>query len=83
MSHHASALARADVGSMCMLSFVMSWLAWLGLAVLISAVYGITGIRPKGNATRLSHPPEGRARLFLLAIVIIFAYLAFRSRSGG
>jgi hypothetical protein len=55
-----------SVGSTCMLSFIMSWLAGLGLAVLITAVAAITGIKPKGTRH-----------------VIIFAYLAFRARSGG
>jgi hypothetical protein len=66
-----------------MLVFVMTWLAWLGLAVLITAVAAITGIKPKGTR-HVSHTRlMGVARLALLAGVIIFAYLAFRARSGG
>jgi hypothetical protein len=66
-----------------MLSFVMSWFAWLGLAVLITAVAAITGIKPKGTRHVAHTRLMGVARLVLLAIVIIFAYLAFRARSGG
>jgi hypothetical protein len=66
-----------------MLSLVMSWFAWLGLAVLITAVAAITGIKPKGTRHVAHTRLMGVARLVLLIIVIIFAYLAFRARSGG
>ena len=66
-----------------MLSRVMSWLAWLGLAVIITALAAITGIKPKGTRHVAHTRMMGMARLVLLAIVIIFAYLAFRARSGG
>ena len=66
-----------------MLSFIMSWLTWLGLAVLITAVAAITDIKPKGTRHVARTRLMGMARLVLLAIVIIFAYLAFRARSGG
>ncbi len=69
-----------SVGSACMLSFVMSWLAWLGLAVLITALAAITGIKPKGTRHVARTRLMGMARLILLVIVLIFLYLAFRSR---
>ena len=62
---------------------VMSWFAWLALAVLITAVAAITGIKPKGTRHVASTRLMGMARLVLLVIVIIFAYLAFRARSGS
>ena len=66
-----------------MLSSVMSWLAWLGLAVLITAVAAITGIKPKGTRHVAHTRLMGMARFALLVVVIIFAYLTFRARSGG
>jgi hypothetical protein len=78
-----SSLGVRRAGSTCILSFVMSWFAWLGLAVLITAVAAITGIKPKGTRHVAHTRLMGAARLVLLAIVIIFAYLAFRARSGG
>jgi heme/copper-type cytochrome/quinol oxidase subunit 4 len=66
-----------------MLSRVMSWLAWLGLAVIITAVAAVTGIKPKGTRHVAHTRLMGMARLALLAAVIIFTYLAFRARSGG
>jgi hypothetical protein len=66
-----------------MLASVMSWLTWLGLAVLLTAVAAITGIKPKGTRHVAHTRLMGAARLALLALVIIFAYLAFRARAGG
>jgi hypothetical protein len=66
-----------------MLSSVMSWLAWLGLAVLITAAAAVTGIKPKGTRHVARTRLMGMARLALLALIIIFAYLAFRARSGS
>jgi heme/copper-type cytochrome/quinol oxidase subunit 4 len=66
-----------------MLSRVMSWFGWLGLAVIITAVAALTGIKPKGTRHVAHTRLMGMARLALLVVVIIFAYLAFRSRSGG
>ena len=61
----------------------MSWFAWLALAVLVTAVAAITGIKPKGTRHVASTRLMGMARLVLLVVVIIFAYLAFRARSGS
>ena len=66
-----------------MLSRVMSWLAWLGLAVLITAVAAITGLKPKGTRHVAHTRLMGGARLALLVFVILLAYLAFQARSGG
>ena len=72
-----------NAGSTCMLSGVMNWFAWLGLAVLITAVAAITGLKPKGTRHVAHTRLMGVARLVLVAIVIIIAYLAFRARSGS
>ena len=61
----------------------MRWLAWLGLAVLITALAAITGIKPKGTRHVAHTRLMGGARLALLAVIIIFTYFAFRARSGG
>ena len=61
----------------------MTWLAWLGLAVVITAVAAVTGIQPKGTRPVAHTHMMGMARLALLAIVAICVYLAYRTRSGG
>jgi hypothetical protein len=61
----------------------VTWLGWLGLAVIITAIAAVTGIKPKGTAHVARTRLMGVARFVLLLIVIIFAYLAFRTQSGG
>ena len=61
----------------------MTWLAWLTLAVLIAAVAAVTGIKPAGTRHVARTRLMGVARIALLIIVAICAYLAFRARSGG
>ena len=58
----------------------MTWLAWLGLAVLITAVAAVTGIKPKGTRHVAGTHLMGVARVALLIFVAICAYLAFRAR---
>jgi hypothetical protein len=61
----------------------MTWLGWLGLAVIITAVAAVTGFKPKGTRHVARTRLMGVARIALLLIVAICAYLAFRARSGG
>jgi hypothetical protein len=61
----------------------MNWLAWLGLAVTITAVAAVTGTQPKGTRPVAHTRLMGMGRLALLAFVIICAYLAFRGRFGA
>jgi hypothetical protein len=60
----------------------MSWVVWLGLAVVITAIAAVTGIKAKGTRPVAHSRMMGVGRVFLLIIVVIFAYLAFRARSG-
>jgi hypothetical protein len=61
----------------------MTWLGWLGLAVIITAVAAVTGFKPKGTRHVARTRLMSMARIALLIIVAICAYLAFRARSGG
>ena len=61
----------------------MTWLAWLGVVVVIVAIAAVTGFKPKGTRHVASTRMMGVARIVLAAIVIILAYLAYRSRAGG
>jgi hypothetical protein len=60
----------------------MSWFTWLMLAVLVTAVAAITGIKPKGTRHVAHTRLMGVARLVLVALIIIVLYLVFRARSG-
>ena len=61
----------------------MTWIAWLTLAVLITAVAAITGIKPKGTRHVARTRLMGVARVVLLIVIVIVAYAVFRARAGG
>jgi len=61
----------------------MNWIYWLGLAVFVTAIAAITGIKPKGTRHVAHTRMLGMGRVFLLIIVAIFVYMAYRARSGG
>ena len=61
----------------------MTWLFWLGAAVLIAAVAAITGIKPTGTRHVAHTHMMGVARIALFVIVIIVAFIAYRTRFSG
>jgi hypothetical protein len=61
----------------------MNWLVWLGIAVVIAAVAAVTGIKAKGTRPVAHTRMMGMGRVALVVIAVIFAYIAFRARSGG
>ncbi|HSY47606.1 MAG TPA: hypothetical protein VLC46_02220 [Thermoanaerobaculia bacterium] len=61
----------------------MNWMTWLGLAVLLTAIAAVTGIKPKGTRHVAHSRMLGMGRFFLVLLVAIFAYMAYRARSGG
>ena len=60
----------------------MNWLVWLSLAVVIAVFAAVTGMKPKGTRPVAHTRMMRMGRLALVAIVVIFAYLAFRARAG-
>ena len=58
----------------------MTWLAWLGIAVVIAAIAAVTGIKPKGTRHVAGTKMMGVARVALFVIVVIVAYLYFSGR---
>ncbi len=61
----------------------MNWLGWLALAVLLSAIAAVTGIKPKGSRPVPRTRLMAVGRFVLLLLIVLFAYLAFRARSGS
>ena len=59
-----------------------NWLMWLGLAVLISVVAAVTGLKSKGTRPVARTKLMAVGRFVLLLLIVLFAYLAFRARSG-
>jgi hypothetical protein len=60
----------------------MNWIVWLSLAVIVTAVAAVTGIKPRGTRPVAHSRLMGVGRVVLLIMVVIFAVLAFRARSG-
>jgi F0F1-type ATP synthase membrane subunit a len=60
----------------------MNWIVWLGLAVLVTAIAAVTGIKSKGTRHVAHTRLMGMGRICLVIIVAIFAYMAYRARSG-
>ncbi|HXH37608.1 MAG TPA: hypothetical protein VNN08_03195 [Thermoanaerobaculia bacterium] len=55
---------------------------WLGLAALLTAIAAVTGIKPRGTRHVAHTRMLGMGRVFLVLLVAIFAYMAYRARSG-
>ena len=58
----------------------MTWFAWLAVAVLITAVAAVTGIKPRGTRHVARTSMMGVARGVLLFIVVVVLYMAYRAR---
>ena len=69
-------------GSTLVAASGMNWIVWLGLAVVVTAIAAVTGIKPKGTRHVAHSRMMGMGRVFLVILVVIFAYMAYRARSG-
>ena len=58
----------------------MTWFAWLAVAVLITAVAAVTGIKPSGTRHVARTSMMGVARVVLLFIIAVVAYVVLRAR---
>lgn len=63
-------------------SLLMNWLVWLGVAVVIAGIAAVTGIKPKGTRPVAHSRMMGAGRIALLVVVVIFAYIAYRAKTG-
>lgn len=59
----------------------MSWIFWLGLAVVIGALAALTGLKPRGTRPVANTRLMGVARFILIVMVIVFLYFAYRGYS--
>ena len=58
----------------------MTWLTWLILAAVVTAIAAVTGIKPKGTRHVARTSLMGVARVVLLLIIGVFVYLAYQAR---
>ena len=61
----------------------MNWLFWLTAAVALTALVAVIGRQPTGTRPIAHTRMMSVARLVLLVLVVIFAFAAFRARTGG
>lgn len=57
----------------------MSWLVWFALAVIVTGVAAVTGIKPKGTRHVAHTSLMGVARVFLWIIAIVLVFQAWRT----
>jgi hypothetical protein len=58
----------------------MNWMIWLSLAVVVTALAAVTGIKPRGTRPVSHSRLMGVGRVVLVVMVVIFAVMAFRGR---
>jgi len=56
----------------------VTWLFWLGLAVVIGAIAAVTGIKARGTRPVARTRLMGVARVVLVVMVLVFLYFAWR-----
>jgi hypothetical protein len=61
----------------------VTWLFWLAAAVVVTAAMAVAGIQTKGTRPIEHTSMMGVGRIALLAILVIFAYVALRASVGG
>lgn len=61
----------------------MTWLTWLALAVVLTAVAAFVGIQPKGTRNVEGTHLMGVARVLLIVLAVIVAFVALHARAGG
>lgn len=60
----------------------MNWIIWLGIAVVITAIAAVTGMKAKGTRPVAHTRMMGMARIALFVIVAIFLYMAYQAKTG-
>lgn len=78
-----SAFRRTVNGKVCASENVVTWLTWLIVVLLVATFAALTGIKPAGTRPVAHTRLMGMARLALIVVVLILAFIAFRARAGG
>ena len=58
----------------------MTWVFWLGLAVLLAAFAAVTGLKSKGTRPVAGSRLMSVGRFILLLMIVLLAYMAYRAR---
>ena len=60
----------------------MSWIVWLGIAVVVGVLAALTGAKPRGTRPVAHTRLMGMARLILLVVAAAFLFFAYRGCSA-
>jgi len=61
----------------------VSWLFWLTAAVVVSVLFVVLGVRPRGARPAASSRLMAVARVVLLIVVVVIVYLFLTGRAAG
>lgn len=60
----------------------MTWMFWLGIAVVIGVLAALSGLKPRGTRPVSNTRLMGVARFVLIVMVLLFLYFAYRGYSA-
>lgn len=60
----------------------MGWSFWLSLAVIVSVLFVMFGLKPRGARPAASTRLVTIARVVLGIVIVLLFYLTFRARAG-
>ena len=61
----------------------MSWGFWLTIAVVVSVLFAVFGLKPRGGRPVANSRMMTVARIVLLIVVVVLFYFFLRDRAGG
>ena len=61
----------------------MSWLFWLTAAVVVTVLFVVFGLRPRGARPAANSRLMGVARVVLLIVIVVLVYLFLKGRAAG
>jgi hypothetical protein len=61
----------------------MSWLFWLGLALVVGLLAALTGVKPKDTRPVARTRMMGIARIVLVLVLLMLLFLAYRGCGAG
>ncbi|HEY7111614.1 MAG TPA: hypothetical protein VIA45_01670 [Thermoanaerobaculia bacterium] len=61
----------------------MSWAFWLTAAVVVSVLFALFGVKPRGARPVANSQMMLIARIVLVIVIVLLFYMYLRGRSGG
>jgi hypothetical protein len=61
----------------------VSWFFWLTAAVVVTVLFVVVGLRPRGARPAAGSHLMGIARVVLLIVIVVLVYLFLKGRGAG